>query len=93
MYLLHLDADHVPEPGQVLAGGHEGILVAGDVLEYLQFIRHFQPAGSQYFKAADINCPTTDLFVDANIKPILQIFFAKKTSKSHVKHRSVMGKR
>ena len=36
--LLNLDADHVPEPGQVLAGGHEGILVAGDVLEYLQFI-------------------------------------------------------
>ena len=35
VYLLHLDADHVPEPGQVLAGGHEGILVAGDVLEYL----------------------------------------------------------
>ena len=34
--LLHLDADHVPEAGQVLAGGHEGVLVAGDVLKYLQ---------------------------------------------------------
>ena len=37
VYLVHLDADHVPEPGQVLAGGHEGVLVARDILKYLQF--------------------------------------------------------
>ena len=32
VYLVHLDAHHVPEPGQVLTGGHEGILVSGHVL-------------------------------------------------------------
>ena len=32
VYLLHLDADHVPEAGKVLAGRHKGILITGDVL-------------------------------------------------------------
>ena len=38
VYLLHLDADHVPEAGQVLTGGDEGVLVAGDVLKDFQLI-------------------------------------------------------
>ena len=38
VYLLHLDADHVPEAGQVLTGGDEGVLVAGDVLKIFQLI-------------------------------------------------------
>ena len=31
--LLNLDADHVPEPGQVLAGRHEGVLLPAHVLK------------------------------------------------------------
>ena len=38
--LLHLDADHVPEAGQVLTGGDEGVLVAGDVLKDFQLIHY-----------------------------------------------------
>ena len=45
VYLLHLDADHVPEPGQVLASGDEGVLLPGDVLKYED---HQFSVGSQY---------------------------------------------
>ena len=36
VYLVHLDADHVPEPGEVLTCRHKRILLPGHILKLLR---------------------------------------------------------
>ena len=36
VYLVHLDADHVPEPGQVLTSRHKRILLPGHILKWVR---------------------------------------------------------
>ena len=64
VYLVHLDAHHVPEPGQVLAGRHEGVLLPAHVLKQAsQVIKQ----RFNFWENSPLNSDWGNVFVGGNL--------------------------